>query len=381
VTGSLIEDVRGAIGSTGPLPFVDFMRLALYHPSYGYYATRVPGHGSDYRTSPSITPWFGRLVARQLETMWEALGAPDPFWVVEVGAGRGDLAAGAMEAAGPMTDALHWRFVERFERVRSWQRQRLGSAATSADWAPRLGEPPPAAGCVLANEVLDNFPVHALEVIDGDRAGEIYVDIDGNHLVERLGPLSTPALAGPAQEAASHLDEGARFELCPELETWCCQASQALERGYLLLVDYGDIQPDIWLDNPRGTLATHGPADVGPSPLDDPGCKDVTAMVNFSAVLRAVEAAGFCPEPLVSQRTWLLSLGLAQVADEVEAAGFLAALEGWLEQAEVLQGELGLLMELGAVGGLGDLLVLRAAKGAPTLAGPGLSTPARQSSR
>ena len=97
MTGSLIEDLRGTIGSNGPLPFIDFMRLALYHPSDGYYATRVPGHGSDYRTSPSVSPWFGRLVARQLEAMWEALGTPDPFWVVEVGAGRGDLAAGAME--------------------------------------------------------------------------------------------------------------------------------------------------------------------------------------------------------------------------------------------------------------------------------------------
>ncbi|MCW3043088.1 MAG: hypothetical protein JWL57_1246 [Actinobacteria bacterium] len=221
--------------------------------------------------------------------------------------------------------------------------------------------------------MLDNFPVHALEVIDGDRVGEIYVDIDGNHLVERLGRLSTPDLAGRARQAASHLDEGARFELCPELEVWCCQAARALERGYLLLLDHGDVQPDIWLDNPLGTLVTHGPADAGPSPLDDPGSKDITAKVNFSAVLQAVEAAGFCPGPLVSQRTWLLSLGLAQVADEIEAAGFLSALEGWLEQAEVLQGELGLLMELGAVGGLGDLLVLRAGKGAPALVGPGHS--------
>ena len=112
----------------------------------------------------------------------------------------------------------------------------------------------------------------------------------------------------------------------------------------------------------------HGPADVGPSPLEDPGRKDITANVNFSAALRAVDAAGFCPYPLVTQRTWLLSLGLAQIADEIDAAGFQAALEGWLEQAEVLQGELGLLLELGAVGGLGDLLVLRAAKGAPALA-------------
>ncbi|HEY2666718.1 MAG TPA: class I SAM-dependent methyltransferase, partial [Actinomycetota bacterium] len=309
-------------------------------------------------------PWFGRIVARQLEAMWEALGTPDPFWVVEVGAGRGDLAAGAMEAAGPMSDALHWRFVERFERVRSWQRRRLGTAATSAEWAPALGEPPGVVGCVVANEVLDNFPVHALEVTESDGVREVYVDVDGNHLVERLGPLSTPALAEPARRAARHLGGGSRFELCPELEAWCCQAARALERGYLLLVDYGGVEPGIWLDNPEGTLATHGPADVGPSPVEDPGRKDITAKVNFSAVLRAVDAAGLGPYPLVTQRSWLLSLGLAQIADEIDAAGFQAALEGWLEQAEVLQGELGLLLELGAVGGLGDLLVLRAAKGA-----------------
>jgi SAM-dependent MidA family methyltransferase len=346
------------------------MRLALYHPSDGYYATRVPGHGSDYRTSPSISPWFGRLVARQLEAMWQALGAPDPFWVVEVGAGRGDLAAGAIEAAGPMSDALHWRFVERFERVRSWQGRRLGSAASVAAWSAALADPPGSVGCVLANEVLDNFPVHVLEVTAGDCVREIYVDVEEAHLVERLGPLSTPALAEPARQVAAHLGEGARFELCPELELWCRQASRALERGYLLLLDYGDVEPGIWLDHPRGTLATHGPAELGPSPLEEPGRKDITANVNFSAVLRAVEVAGFCPGPLLSQRTWLLSLGLAQVAEEIETAGFLAALEGWMEQAEVLQGELGLLLELGAFGGLGDVLVLRAAKGAPALADP-----------
>ncbi|HEY2666283.1 MAG TPA: SAM-dependent methyltransferase [Actinomycetota bacterium] len=97
--------------------------------------------------------------------------------------------------------------------------------------------------------------------------------------------------AGP-RGAARHLGGGSRFELCPELEAWCCQAARALERGYLLLVDYGGVEPEIWLDNPEGTLATHGPADVGTSPVEDPGRKDITAKVNFSAVLRAVDAAG-----------------------------------------------------------------------------------------
>src|SRR5437867_9655924 len=114
-------------------------------------------------------------------------------------------------------------------------------------------------GCVLANEVLDNFPIHALEVTDGDGVREIYVDIDGNHLVERLGPLSTPALAEPARRAASHLGGGGRFELCTELEAWCCQASRALERGYLLLVDYGCFELSTRRVYSGGTLGTHRP--------------------------------------------------------------------------------------------------------------------------
>jgi SAM-dependent MidA family methyltransferase len=129
------------------------MRLALYHPLHGYYATRVPVHGADYRTSPSISPWFGRLVAQALCAVWEELGRPDPFWVIEVGAGLGDLAAGAIEAAGPLAGALRWRFVEQFERVAAWQRRRLGRAAQRAEWTSALGGGPPVEGCVLANAV------------------------------------------------------------------------------------------------------------------------------------------------------------------------------------------------------------------------------------
>jgi SAM-dependent MidA family methyltransferase len=104
VAGSLRQDLRKRMGSSGPLPFMDFMQTALYHPSDGYYATRVPGHGGHYRTSPSLTPWFGRLVARELRRMWQAIGGPDPFCVVEVGGGQGDLAADAMEEADSMRD-------------------------------------------------------------------------------------------------------------------------------------------------------------------------------------------------------------------------------------------------------------------------------------
>ena len=185
--GPLGEELRHRIRTTGPVPFEGFMRLALYHPTDGYYATRVPGHGADYRTSPSISPWFGRLVGGALRRMWEDLGRPDPFWVIEVGAGLGDLAAGAMDAAGPMTGALRWRFVELFDRVAGWQRRRLGSAAARAEWTSELGGAAPVRGCVLANEVLDAFPVHILEVAGDGDAREVCVGLDGDRFVEVLG--------------------------------------------------------------------------------------------------------------------------------------------------------------------------------------------------
>src|SRR3989442_15184659 len=111
---SLLGDVRERIRSGGPVPFESFMRLALYHPRFGYYATRVPGSGGDYGTAPSLTPWFGRLVARELRAMWDALGRPDPFTVIEAGAGRAGLPPARPQAAGHFRGGPPWRFRQRF---------------------------------------------------------------------------------------------------------------------------------------------------------------------------------------------------------------------------------------------------------------------------
>jgi len=338
------------------------MRLALYHPTDGYYATRVPGHGADYRTSPSISPWFGRLVGRALLHLWDDLGRPDPFWVIEVGAGLGDLAAGAMEACGPMAGALRWRFVEQFDRVAGWQRRRLGSAAGRAEWTSGLGGAAPVCGCVLANEVLDAFPVHVLEIAGDGDAREVFVGLDGDRFVEVLGPPSAAALGAASRRAAACLGVGSRFEVCLELEEWFAQASLAVERGCLLVIDYGDFEPDLWLRQPRGTVESPGPAGIGPSPLEEPGRKDITARVNFSAVLKAARDAGFRPRRLLSQRDWLRSLGLADVAGELDAARARAARQGWVEDAVALGQEYDDLLELCSEGELGDLLVLEAVR-------------------
>ncbi len=351
--------------SAGPMTFAEYMHEALYHPAHGYYTNLVPGDGAHYATSPSVSPWFGRLIARELQRMWEALDRPDLFTVIEMGAGQGDLAAGAMEAAGPLGSALRWRFVERFDEVRQLQHRRLGRAASRAEWASAIEEFPPATGCVVANEVFDNFPVHVLCGFGDGGVGEIYVGLDGDELIEVVGPLSDPALEPVAADAAPHLGEGDRFEMCPGLEEWCRKASGAIERGYLMIIDYGDEEPDIWQTGSNGTIVTFGPGGKGRSALSGPGLQDITADVNFSALSRAASVAGFQPKPVVNQGPWLLSLGLLDVAHHLYRAAAEAVERGRHENAMGLFGDRSRVLKLAAEGGLGEALVLMASKNAP----------------
>ena len=364
-TGSLFSELRERLSAGGPITFAEYMHQALYHPAFGYYINQVPGDGAHYATSPSVSPWFGRLVARELRRMWEALDRPDPFTVIEMGAGQGDLAAGAIEAAGPMSHALRWRFVERFPAVVELQRRRLGRAAERAEWASSIEEFAPATGCILANEVFDNFPVHLLSGLAGGEVGEVYVGLEGERLVEVIGPLSDPALSAPARDASRYLHEGDRFEVCPGLEQWCREASGSLERGYLLIIDYGDEEPDILTMGTGGTIATFGPVGSGRPWLEHPGMQDITADVNFSALARAAGRAGFEPRPVVNQGPWLLSLGLLDVAHHLYRAAEQAVEAGWHQNAVGLFAERNRVLKLAAEGGLGEATVLMAAKEAP----------------
>jgi SAM-dependent MidA family methyltransferase len=373
---TVLEEVHERIRAGGPLPFEAFMRLALYHPEGGYYATRVPGSGGDYGTSPSLTPWFGRLVVRELGGMWEAMGRPDRFTVVEAGAGRADLAAGVLAFAGDLGDlgaSLRWRFVEHFGEISQLQRRRLGALAASAEWSQQLRPDPhdrAGCGCVLAHEVLDNFPVHVLEVAPLGDVCEVYVAAEGGRLVERLGPLSDPALVTAANAAASRLSPGHRLEVSVDLEGWIGEAAAAVDSGYLLIVDYGDVEPDLWLRNPRGTMVTYGPDGFGEDPLADPGLRDVTAEVNFSAVERAARRHGFEPELYCSQRDWLASLGHGALAEGLERAADRAAADGRHTEAMVLEADLSELRSLVGRLGYGDIMVFRAVKAPPPALAP-----------
>jgi SAM-dependent MidA family methyltransferase len=353
-----VSAVTDRIDRDGPITFADYMRLVLYDPAEGFYARRVPGSGAGYRTSPSLSEWFGRLFARWATSVWEDLGRPEPFTVVEAGAGRADLAAQALEAfEGP----LRWVIVEPFDDVAARQRERLAAWAPAVSWRRSLGDGPPVVGCVVANEVLDNQPVHLLEKAGG-QAVEIHVGLEDGRLVEVPAPLSDPALAPLVAAPLGDLEDGDRFEVSPAAADWVTRAAGALRRGTVLVIDYGDEEPDLWRRRPSGSLVTYRDEGLGMDLLTDPGGADITAHVNFSALARAAAAAGMVPEPLRTQREWLQALGAGQVADDLRRRQEEAQLAGDHAGMVQLLAERSRLSALSARGGLGDLLVFSARK-------------------
>jgi SAM-dependent MidA family methyltransferase len=355
----LERELVAAVEAGGPIPFAGYMEAALYHPEHGYYAHRVPGPGSGYRTAPSLTPWFGQLIARALEQKWEALGGPDPFTVVEVGAGGADLAVSALEAAaGRFAACLRWRFVERFDKVRELQRRRLPEG-TPAEWTPTLDAGEPVEGCVLANEVLDNMPVHVFELTDGGLR-EVWVGARGGRLAEQLGPPSSEAAVALAARALPHLEEGDRLEVRPVLDAWCRSAARTLRRGFLLVIDYGDVEPALWLRRPAGSLVTYRDERLGDDPLAAAGHADITAHVDISHLEWAATSAGLVVEPPVSQRDFLLSLGLRDVVETLRDEERDARRGGRHTEALRALGERSRVEALVARGGLGDLIVFTA---------------------
>ncbi|MGH2810255.1 MAG: SAM-dependent methyltransferase, partial [Actinomycetota bacterium] len=339
------------------------MDLALYSPG-GYYASRVPGEGSDYRTSPSLSPWFGRLVARQLESSWNAMQRPE-FTVIEAGGGSADLAHSvAAEILGRpqsgFANRLRWIFVERQPAVRCLQEDKMSGLPLKVDWVTDLVEVPPTEGVLLANEVLDNFPVRIYEVASG-RIDEIQVGWDDGRFVE-IRAESDLLETDFGREAASRLEVGDRFEVCPGLEPWIRKAAAAIRHGRVFLIDYGDPEPGIWLRNPAGSVVTYRQEQLGTDPFLRVGESDITHRVNFSAVQRAAAKSGFESEELVTQKQWLISLGLEGVLTSLRSGQQDAEAAGHPSDALAFIGERSRAAALGADGGLGSLLVFTASK-------------------
>lgn len=311
---TLVALIREEIEASGPMTFARFMELALYQPDHGYYASgnRGPGRAADFLTAPESHPIFGWAIARQLEESWERLGRPSAFTVREYGAGTGALAAGIVgglaRAESGLRDAIRYRIAE---RAPDRERQVVASLSTvgAADvFEPDDGQP--IVGAVIANEVMDALPVHRVVGAADGRIREVFVTIrskDGFDVVE--GEPSTPRLMARLADDRVTLAPAQAGEVCLELDGWIAGAAAGLERGLMILIDYGHPAEALYAPDRGSLLRAYTHHRVHDDPFRNVGRQDLTAHVDLTAVERAATTAGLDHIGATTQGEFLTGLG------------------------------------------------------------------------
>ena len=369
----IVERIR----DRGPLTTAEFMDLALYHPTLGYY-TRAPhrtGRAGDFYTSVDVGPQFGALLATQIDEMYRLLasaGSP-VFDLVEVGAGNGQLARDLLDAAESTYPELY--AVTRLTLVETSAAARAAQPGTLGHhWAKLSASattmPDRVSGAILANELLDALPTHAVSMTS-EGLREIYIDLAGNRFVERIGPPSSPALADYLARLDVDLAVGWRGEINLAAVQWVRTAARRLERGFVILIDYGHPANQLYSESHRaGTLTTFHRHLVGvlrddpqqpdgPAWLAHPGEQDITAHVDLTSVRAAAEAEGLEVLGLLDQSYFLLGLGA------LDDPGIGAADADALKQRLALK----TLLIPGGLGSTHKVLLLGKQVGVPSLRG------------
>jgi SAM-dependent MidA family methyltransferase len=319
-TAALGERVRAEIRARGPLTFARFMELALYDDEAGYYmhgASRLGPRG-DYVTASDAGREFGRAVARQIRELDRAVGPFHPFHYVEFGAGRGLLARDVLDAARELDPELAARLrptlVDRSPSMRAEAARRVPEARVVAEGPRAAGD-----GLVFAVELLDALPVHRVRRRGGRLVELLVAEGPRGALVEVEGDPG-PEVLRLAERYGAAPGEGDEAEVTLALEPVVDRLLDALERGLVIAVDYGDRAPELYgPGRSRGTLLAYRAQRTSLDCLAEPGAQDLTAHVNFSLVEDRARARGAAVAAFTTQDRFLIANGILEAfaaADE-----------------------------------------------------------------
>jgi SAM-dependent MidA family methyltransferase len=303
------------IKKEGPISFRDFMEMALYYPELGYYnstQSKIGGEG-DFYTSANLSECFGAMIGRQIEEMWQLL-EKKPFTIVEYGAGTGLLCHDILDYLKEnslLYDNLNYCIIEKSVYMREIEKKHLHQKVS---WYNSIKEIPLINGCILSNELLDNFSVH--QVVMENELKEIYVDYN-NGFKEITFP-ARKELVDYFNNLEVHLPKGFRTEVNLQALTWLKEISHYLNKGYILTIDYGGLSPDLY-NNSRsdGTLLCFNKHQKNDNPYQYIGQQDITAHTNFSALQQWGVKYGidFCG--IINQTGFLYGLGVNEYQNDI----------------------------------------------------------------
>lgn len=346
VTALIRERIRAA---GGWIPFEQFMELALYAPGLGYYSAGSVklGPGGDFVTAPEISDLFSRCVTRQCAQVLAGGGE-----ILELGAGTGRMAAVILEslaALGKLPE--RYAILEVSADLAQRQRARLAKLPRAVRqrvvWLERLPERP-IQGVILANEVLDALPCRRFTLRDGavrelgvqeappGSAAAAFIEREAAPDQELAG-----ACAALLAELPSPLPAGYGSEMCLRVGPWITGVGACLERGLMLMFDYG--LPRAHYYHPQrtaGTLRCHFRQLAHDDPYINIGVQDITAWVDFTRVAEAAVASGLDVAGFCTQAGFLLATGVEQLVAESTDTVEQARLAGEARRL-LLPGEMG----------------------------------------
>jgi SAM-dependent MidA family methyltransferase len=337
---ALTERIRSQIESAdGWLPFDRYMELALFEPGLGYYAndTLKFGPRGDFETAAGLGDWLGRAIAELAVDPGRGFA---PSVVVEIGAGSGAMAEAVLERLAELgRDGHRYLILEPSPTLRQRQQQRLAPFGERVEWIETLAQMRLDGAFVFANEVVDALPVERF-VKHGGEALPLGVALGERGLTWRPG-RADPALADAVRRLEDRLGrtfrEGYVSELRASAGPWIASIAQALERGAVLLVDYGLVRREYYHEErDGGTLICHYRHRGHANPFLHPGLQDISAWVDFSACAEAAVAAGLTVSGFTTQAQFVLTSAAQRVSDEPPSPAAASALK-----TLILPGEMG----------------------------------------
>jgi len=335
---SLREKIEQEIRERGPIPFSRYMEMCLYDGELGYYSRNAVQFGKtgDFYTSSDVHSVFGRLLARQFEEMWRALGSPAEIAIKELGPGRGLFAQDVLDWSEKkfpdFFHAQHYVLVERSPALRERIEATLAAHLKSGKAEVEEGKSgkgstsvmpykhtniraltPEAPVLLFANEFFDALPVEVVST-----QGSLRIDSHNDRFVETWSSVSEEELEF-LDRYSIHPQEHERVEVPLTTQRCADELFSTLDHGFAVIIDYGYTREEQLAGRHRGTLKAIRQHSASANPYEAPGEQDITADANFTALAAAAEKYGMQTHKLITQSQFLLGIGEAnQFADAFE---------------------------------------------------------------
>jgi SAM-dependent MidA family methyltransferase len=334
---NLRQKIEEEIRERGPIPFSRYMELCLYDPELGYYSRNAEkfGKAGDFYTSSDVHAVFGRVLARQFEEMWRALGEPGQMEILELGPGRGLFAQDVLDwSEKKFPDffrALHYTLAENSPSLRGQLASRFRrpievgkvslpnptgedpSAARQSTDVTRRTLAPEVPLIIFANEFFDALPVEVLS-----EKGSLRIHVRGQNFVGQWAPASAEELEF-LDRYSLHSEGGARTEAALQAQQQMAHYAEMMQTGFFVVIDYGYTREEQLAGRHLGTVMAYRQHSASPNPYEAPGEQDITAHVNFTALAAVAENNGMHAHKLLTQSQFLLGIGEAsQFADAFE---------------------------------------------------------------